>query len=109
MSIYRKHWPFGVAALCLSLIAWWLIAFISCAEHEYPNNYSREYQILFYACLPKGPISALARLWIYIERHHDLVLAAITAAATVAIALFTLTLKQSTDRLWATTRHTGEQ
>lgn len=102
MLIRKTCWrKYGQPALLLFLIgicAWEFISFSRCA-HYYYQAANKDGHAIFSTCFFSGPISASARFWHFFSRHSEAFFLAVSAAATIAIAAFTLSLRDSTDKL----------
>lgn len=98
----RRYGPTCIALVCGIVATWALISFAGCVGNYYQAQHepSDKNHAIFYICFAHGPVGAVGRLGHFINHHFEAFLATISVAATVAIAWFTLTLKQSTDNLW---------
>jgi hypothetical protein len=72
---------------------------------QYDSEANQERCPIIYRVIVIGTRSSREGLGGFIDDNKEAVL----ALGTLLIALFTLTLKQSTDRLWAATREIGER
>jgi hypothetical protein len=84
------------ALLCALLAAWWLLAganYIGNENHAHHYN-ANEQDTLFLIGFGRPPIVAAEEIWSFIDTYHDVIFGAITALATIAVAIFTATIWQ---------------
>jgi hypothetical protein len=96
---------------CAGVFAWWLLSIATCVGYEQQAHHydAHKDQAIFLVCFCGGPITALGSFCVFVDRHPEPIFGGITAAATIAIAYFTLTLKKSTDRLWRITKRSADR
>ena len=94
LVICRRYQADCIALLCAVLAVWWILSQANCVGyHDQANHYNfYEQQAVYFVCFGRGPIAALGRFWLFIDRYHEPIFAAITTLATIAIAVFTATI-----------------